>query len=106
MDTPTKFQWNYKIVLDPENETLIQKLERWAESQKPPISFLLSAIISWLKEFVIEYKVQREMVSVDQQVEEIKKQWESEDPKPIITERPSQVEGLDDISISAPWKRE
>jgi hypothetical protein len=102
MDIQTKF----RIVLDPEKETWLQKLEGWAASQKPPISFLLSIFVVWLKEFVIEYKVQRELISVDEQAKKIVEQWEAEDPQPIITVKPSEVDGLDDISISAPWKRE
>lgn len=97
---------NFKIVLDPEKETWLQKLERWGASQKPPISFFVSIFVDWLKEFVIQYKVQRELVSVDEQVKKIHDQWIAEEPQPIIIETPSEVEGLDDISISGPWKRE
>ena len=44
-----------------------------------------------------------EMTSVDKQAEEIKKQWSEEDPKPTIISEPSEVEGLDNISIS--WRQ-
>ncbi len=44
-----------------------------------------------------------EMTSVDKQAEEIVKQWEDDEPKPTIKSEPSEVEGLDNISIS--WRK-
>ena len=77
------------------------KAERWAKKQKFPISFLALAFIEWLKQKWIDVKVANTMRDIDRQSEEIKKIWEEKDkPKTIITTTPSEVKGLDDMSIS------
>ena len=76
------------------------KAERWAKKQKFPISFLALGLIEWLKQKWIDVKVANTMRDIDKQSEEIKKIWEEEDkPKTIITTTPSEVKGLDDMSI-------
>ena len=75
------------------------KAERWAKKQKFPISFLALGIIAYLKKVWINVKIENTMREVDAQVENIKKGWEDQ-PKPIIKETPSEVKGLNDMSIS------
>ena len=75
------------------------KAERWAKKQKFPISFLALGLIAWLKEKWIEVKIENTMKDVDRQVEDIKKGWEDQ-PEPVIVETPSEVKGLNDMSIS------
>jgi len=75
------------------------KAERWAKKQKFPISFLTLGLIAWLKEKWIEIKIENTMKDVDRQVEDIKKGWEDQ-PEPVIVETPSEVKGLNDMSIS------
>ena len=75
------------------------KAERWAKKQKFPISFLLLGLIEYLKKQWINAKVYNTMKDVDAQVEDIKKGWEDQ-PKPIVVETPSEVDGLNDMSIS------
>ena len=77
------------------------KYERWAKKQRFPISFLLLGVLEWLKEKWVEGKVDMEMTSVDQQAAELLQKWE-EDAKisHTIKSTPSEVKGLDDISIS------
>ena len=75
------------------------KAERWAKKQKFPISFLALGLIAWLKEKWIDVKVYNTMKDVDIQVEEIKKTWDEEKKVPEIIETPSEVKGLNDISI-------
>ena len=78
------------------------KAERWAKKQKFPISFLALGLITWLKEKWIDIKVANNMKSIDIQAEEIKKIWDEEERKqfaPEYTETPSEVEGLNDMSI-------
>ena len=75
------------------------KAERWAKKQKFPISFLLLGLIEYLKRQWINAKVYNTMKDVDMQVENIKKTWD-DDPKPTVIEKPSEVEGLNDMSIS------
>ena len=59
-------------------------------------------LITWLKEKWIDIKVANNMKSIDIQAEEIKKIWDEEERKqfaPEYTETPSEVEGLNDMSI-------
>ena len=52
----------------------------------------------------VQGKVDMEMTDVDKQVNVIVKQWEEEEKQKPITEiKASDIEGLDDISIHAPW---
>ena len=75
------------------------KAERWAKKQKFPISFIALGLIAWLKEKWIEVKIENTMKDVDRQVEDIKKGWEDQ-PEPVIVETPSEIKGLNDMSIS------
>ena len=85
-------------------DTWYTKGKRWANKQKFPINHLALGFIEWLWEHWVDGRVEMEMQSVDKQAEEIKKQWSEEDPKPKITSEPSEVEGLDNISIS--WRQQ
>ena len=91
-----EFQWGGE-------DTWFTKANRWAQKQKYPINHLAMGLIVWLWEIWVDAKVQLEMKSVDKQAEEIKEQWSEEDPKPSIKSEPSEVEGLDTISIS--WRQ-
>lgn len=91
-----EFQWGGQ-------DTWFTKASRWAQKQKYPINHLAMGLIVWLWEKWVDGKVLLEMTSVDKQAEEIKKQWSEEDPKPTITTEPSEVEGLDTVSIS--WRQ-
>ena len=76
------------------------KAERWAKKQKFPISFLALGLIEYLKKVWINVKIENTMRDVDRQVEEIKKDWDGfTQPTPKIVETPSEVEGLNDMSI-------
>ena len=76
------------------------KAERWAKKQKNPFTrHLLLGMIQWLKNKWIDAKIENTMRDVDMQVENIKKTWD-DDPKPTIIETPSEVKGLNDMSIS------
>ena len=83
------------------------KSKRWANKQKFPINHLALGFIEWLWKHWVDGKVDMTMADIDKQVKEVGKIWEEEDKKnqePIIESKPSEVEGLDDISISAPYK--
>ena len=84
-------------------DTPFTKMRRWAKTQNPIIQHLALGFIEWLWQKWVAGRVDMEMTSVDKQAEEIKKQWSEEDPKPTITSEPSEVEGLDNISIS--WRQ-
>ena len=77
------------------------KAERWAKKQKFPISFLALGLIAYLKKVWINVKIENTMRDVDRQVEDIKKGWDGyTQPKVKIIETPSEVKGLNDMSIS------
>ena len=75
------------------------KAERWAKKQKFPISFLALGLIAYLKKVWINVKIENTMRDVDTQVEDIKKGWVDQ-PESIVVETPSEVKGLNDMSIS------
>ena len=53
-----------------------------------------------LKKVWINVKIENTMKDVDKQVEDIKKGWDGyTQPTPKITETPSEVDGLNDMSI-------
>ena len=79
------------------------KVERWVKKKfkNPFIQHLALGFIEWLKEKWIDVKVANTMRDIDRQSKEIKKIWEEKDkPKNIITTTPSEVKGLNDMSIS------
>ena len=77
------------------------KAERLAKNRKFPISFLLLGLIEYLKRQWTNAKIYNTMKDVDKQVEEIKKDWDGfTQPTPKIIETPSEVKGLNDMSIS------
>ena len=77
------------------------KAERWAKKQKFPISFLSLGLIAYLKKLWMNVKIENTMRDVDKQVEEIKKDWDGfTQPTPKVIETPSEVKGLNDMSIS------
>jgi len=81
-------------------DTWYTKGKRWANKQKFPINHLALGFIEWLWQHWVDGRVEMEMQSVDKQAEEIKKQWEKdEEPQTVMESTPSEVPGLDTISI-------
>ena len=79
------------------------KAERWAKKQKFPISHLALGIIAYLKKVWINTKIKNEMASVDAQIKQLHEDWDEEEKRqfsPEIVETPSEVDGLNDMSIS------
>ena len=81
------------------------KAERWVykKFKNPYLQHLAIGFIEWLKQKWIDIKIENTMTDVDRQVKEIKEEWDEEDRKqfaPEYTETPSEVEGLNDMSIS------
>ena len=74
------------------------KAERWAKKQRFPISHLALGLIAYLKKVWTNVKIENTMRDVDAQVEDIKKGWEDQ-PEPVVIETPSEVKGLNDMSI-------
>ena len=85
------------------------KAERWAKKQKFPISFLALGLIAYLKKVWINTKIKNEMASVDAQIKQLHEDWDEEERRqfsPEIVETPSEVDGLNDMSISFSSKEE
>ena len=81
------------------------KAERWVykKFKNPYLQHLAIGFIEWLKQKWIDIKVENTMKDIDIQIKEIKEEWDEEDRKqfaPEYTETPSEVEGLNDMSIS------
>ena len=80
----------------------VQKFEDWCKKQKGIFRWvLLNFALPWYAQWWLEWKVDKTMYDVDQQID----QWNEEEKKnEIIVERkPSEVRGLDDISIRSSW---
>ena len=102
-----KFRKQYGKGTDP----WYAKAERWVykKFKNPFLQHLAIGFIEWLKQKWIDIKIENTMTDVDRQVKEIKEQWDEEDRKqfaPEYTETPSEVEGLNDMSISFSTSKE
>ena len=79
-----------------------KKAKRWAKKQKFPISFLALGLIEYLKKVWTNTKIRNEMINVDAQIKKLHEEWDEEEKKqfaPEIIETPSEVDGLNDMSI-------
>ena len=59
--------------------------------------------IEYLKKIWINTKIKNEMASVDAQIKQLHEDWDEEERRqfsPEIVETPSEVDGLNDMSIS------
>tara|TARA_B100000424_G_scaffold93105_1_gene70115 strand:+ start:79 stop:372 length:294 start_codon:yes stop_codon:yes gene_type:complete len=76
------------------------KAERYVykKFKNPYLQHLAIGFIEWLKQKWIDTKIKNTMRDVDAQVEDIKKGWEDR-PQPVVRETPSEVKGLNDMSI-------
>ena len=83
------------------------KAERYVykKFKNPYLQHLAIGFIVWLKQKWIDVKIENTMKDVDAQVEDIKKGWEDQ-PEPVVVETPSEVEGLNDMSISFSTSKE
>lgn len=101
--------FKFEVVLDKDKETDIQRIKRWIAKQAPPWNTILEYLFSFVEKWYWDTKVQVTMDDVDRQAKEIVEQWNEEEKEtqaPIITSKPSEVEGLDEIRIRAPWVRD
>ncbi len=83
--------------------TEVQQFEDWSKKQKGIFRFiLLNFCLPWYAKWWLEFKVDKTMHDVDQQIEDIVDQWNEEEKKnTIIVEKPSEVAGLNDMYISS-----
>lgn len=83
--------------------TEIQQFEWWAAKQKPPIKFICEHfLIPWYAKWWLDYKMERTMRQVDQQVKAMHEYWDAEEREtgPKIISKPSEVDGLDELYLS------
>ena len=92
MEKQFNYQWGGE-------DTVFTKMRRWADKQNPVVRHLAHGLIEWLWELWVDGRTDLEMASVDRQATVIVTEWEEED-KPEIKVEPSEVKGLDTISIS------
>ena len=101
MEKLTEYKFEYQWGGE---DTWFTKANRWAKKQKYPINYFAIGLISWLWVKWVDGKVQLEMADVDKQAEEIVEQWEEEEKKePIVEIKASDIEGLDEVRIQAPF---
>ena len=80
-----------------------EKAKRYVKKKfkNPYLQHLALGFIEWLKAKWIDAKIENTMRDVDIQAKELVETWEEENkPKTIITTTPSEVKGLDNMSIS------
>jgi len=102
---------NFKKQFGKGTDPWYAKAERYVykKFKNPYLQHLAIGFIEWLKQKWIDIKIENTMTDVDRQVKEIKEQWDEEDRKqfaPEYTETPSEVEGLNDMSISFSTSKE
>ena len=81
----------------------VQKFEDWCKKQRGIFRWvLLNFALPWYAQWWLEWKVDKTMYDVDQQIEDLVDQWNEEEKKnEIIVERkPSEVKGLLDTTRS------
>lgn len=76
----------------------------WYAAKNPKIVFnpWYKRLIDWCFPYWVDIKTATTMDDVDRQAAEIADEWKvSSDP--VFTEKPSQVEGLTEMRLRAPW---
>lgn len=85
----------------------VQQFENWGKKQKGVVRWItLNFLLPWYAKWWLDYKLEREMASVDKQAANLVQQWDEEEEakrRPIMETKPSEVEGLDDISLRYSW---
>ena len=112
MITP-KVNWEFEKQFGKGVDPWYAKAERWAKKQKFPISFLALGLIAYLKKVWINVKIENTMRDVDKQIEDLHELWDEEESNNRMnviaqngndglhySETPSEVDGLNDMSIS------
>ena len=94
-----EFEKQFREGVDPWHE----KAKRYVKKKfkNPYLQHLALGFIEWLKAKWIDAKIENTMRDVDIQAKELVETWEEENkPKTVITTTPSEVKGLDNMSIS------
>lgn len=82
----------------------------WYAAKNPGIKFnpWYKRLIEWCFPGWVEIKTLQTMDSVDRQIADLldSAEWKSPSSDPVFTEKPSQVEGLTEMRLRAPWVEE
>lgn len=64
-------------------------------------------LVDYCKPYWVEWKTVVTMESVDRQIDSIQQEWKEVDDvlyvDPVFSEQPSEVDGLTEMRLSAPW---
>jgi|TARA_B100000035_G_scaffold54495_2_gene42912 hypothetical protein len=105
-ETPSQdFHYKFEVVFDKDKETVLQKIKRWINKQKPPFNTILAYLFSYVEKWYWDGKVLQTMANVDTQIEDYHANLDEKKPKPIYRERESEVEGLKEMEIISPYSR-
>lgn len=100
------FSYEFEVVFDKHKETTLQKIKRWISKRKPPLNTILMYLFSYVELWYWEGKLKQTMSDVDNQTEEILKEWEQDAEKyyerPIVEEGHSSVPDLPTLRIRNP----
>ena len=112
MITP-KVNWEFEKQFGKGVDPWYAKAERRAKKQKFPISFLALGLIAYLKKVWINVKIENTMKGGAADIEKIHELWDEEETNNRMnviaqngndglhySETPSEVDGLNDMSIS------
>jgi len=86
--------------------TQIQKIKGWIAKKQPPLRTVLEFLFSYIEQWYWEGKVIKTMTDVDTQVKELHETWDEQEEETMATTyttEPSEVEGLDTISVKYSW---
>jgi len=102
---PGDTTWNYEFEHHWGGErTQLQKIKGWISKQKPPLNTILKYLFSYVEKWYWDGKVQQTMSGVDRQIDELQETWdEQKTMEEEYTTEPSEVEGLDTISVKYNW---
>jgi hypothetical protein len=85
----------------------------WFRERNPSLRFKpqwFVLMMDYCFPYWVENKTAQTMDDVDSQIQELHKKWDrwdiSESNQPIVIEKLSQVDGLPELRITAPWYRD
>jgi hypothetical protein len=84
----------------------------WLREHHPSLAAKAAVVLmmDYCRPYWVENKTSQTMDDVDSQIQELHRVWDrwdiSEANQPIVIEKPSQVDGLPELRITAPWYRD
>ena len=81
----------------------------WYSDKQPSVRlrYWYRMLLDYCKPYWVEWKTLSTMESVDRQAEVTREEWKEVDDvlyvDPVFSEKPSEVDGLTEMRLSAPW---